>query len=248
MIIVANWKAYVPDVSRGKKLFALAKRLAASTKTKIVLAPSAPIVGLLAAGNRSKVAFAAQDISASTDGAMTGESTAAAFANAGVTYTIVGHSERRLLGETDDIVAEKMQRALAQGLTPILCVGEKERDSSAEYLSVLRAQIGTALAPLTSKERLNVIIAYEPVWAIGKTAAEAISGSDLTEMVLYIRKVLGEHLPHKAPSRIPVLYGGSVEPGNIRELAAASQVEGFLVGRASVDSVSFAGLVKALHA
>jgi len=247
MIIIANWKAYVPDVARGKKLVALAKRLASTTKIKIVLAPSAPVLGLLAAGNRSRVAFAAQDISASTDGVATGESTAAAFASAGATYTIVGHSERRALGETDAVVAEKMRRALAQGLTPILCVGETQRDASAEYLTVLRTQIGTALEPLTPKERLGVIIAYEPVWAIGKTAAEAISGSDLTEMVLYIRKVLGEYLSHKAPARIPVLYGGSVDPTNVRELAAASQVDGFLVGRASVNPDSFTGLVKALH-
>lgn len=248
MIIVANWKAYVPEVSRAKKLFALAKRLATSSKVTIVLAPSAPFLGLLAAGNRSKVAFAAQDISSRTDGAMTGESVAAVFASAGATYTILGHSERRALGESDALIAEKVQRALAQGLTPILCVGEKERDASAEYLSGLRAQIGTALALLTPKERLGVIIAYEPVWAIGKSAAEAISATDLTEMVLYIRKVLGEYVPHKAPSRIPVLYGGSVDPVNVRELAAAAQVDGFLVGRASVDPVSFAGLVKALRA
>lgn len=248
MIIVANWKAYVPEIARAKKLFALTKRLAASSKIKLVLAPSAPFLAALASGNRSKVAFAAQDISARTDGAMTGESVAAAFASAGATYAIIGHSERRALGESDAVVAEKIQRALAQGLTPILCVGEKERDVSAEYLSELRTQIGTALAPLTPKERLSIIIAYEPVWAIGKSVAEAITASDLTEMVLYIRKVLGEYVPHKAPSRIPVLYGGSVGSENIRELAAAAQMDGFLVGRASVDPISLTGLVKALKA
>ncbi len=248
MIIVANWKAYVSDAAQAKKLVAFAKRLASTTKIKLVLAPSAPHAALLALGNRSKVAFAAQDISPATDGASTGESTAQTYARAGVTYAIIGHSERRAQGETDADITEKVRRALAQGLIPIVCVGERERDASAEYLAFIRAELAAVLTPLSHKERLGLIVAYEPIWAIGKSAVEAISGNDLAEMVLYIRKVLGEYLPHKAPAHVPVLYGGSVEPGNVRELAAASRVDGFLVGRASVDPVSFAGLVKALRA
>ncbi len=248
MIIVANWKAYVSDAVQAKKLVALAKRLASGFNIILVLAPSAPHLALLALGNRSKVAFAAQDISLATDGASTGEVTAQAYVRAGATYTIIGHSERRAAGETDAVISEKVRRALAQGLVPVVCIGERERDASAEYLSAIRAELAAVLAPLSHKERLGIMVAYEPIWAIGKSAAEAISGNDLAEMVLYIRKVLGEYLPHKAPTQVPVLYGGSVEPGNIRELAAASRVDGFLVGRASVDPVSFTGLVKALRA
>ncbi len=245
MLIIANWKAYVEDMPRAKKLLLLAKRLAHGN-VSIVLAPPAPLLGALAAGNRSKVAFAAQDVSATAGGAHTGEATAAAFAAARATYAIVGHSERRAAGETDATVAIKLTHALAHGLTPVLCVGERERDSDGRYLTSVREQLTLGLATLSPKERSRIIVAYEPVWAIGKTAADAIQPSDLAEMVAYIRKVLAEHLPGKSATRTKVLYGGSVEPENARDLAAATGVDGFLVGHASVDTASFAGLVRAV--
>ncbi len=246
MLIVANWKAYVGDLSKAKQLVALAKRLASAGTGEIVLAPPAPLLSVLAAGNKSRAAFAAQDVSIATGGAQTGEATAQAYAASGASYAIVGHSERRAQGETDRVIADKLARALAHGLTPILCVGERERDSEGRYLAFVREEITNALAPLQVKERAKVILAYEPIWAIGKSADAAISASDLAEMTLYIRKVLGDLLPGKSASRTRVLYGGSVEPDNIRDLAASSRVDGFLVGHASVDPVTFAALVKAL--
>lgn len=246
MLIVANWKAYVEDAEKAKKLFAVSKRLARATGFNIVLAPSAPLLGALAAGNKSRVAFSAQDVSATTGGAKTGEATAGAYAAGGAAYAIIGHSERRAAGDTDSIVAEKLSRAFAHELVPILCVGERERDGEGRYLAFLREELTAALAPLTPKERAKVIVAYEPIWAIGKTASDAISPDDLTEMALYIRKVLSEFLPGKAPFRSLILYGGSVEPENIRALAEGSGVDGFLIGRASVEPDMFASLVKQL--
>jgi triosephosphate isomerase len=245
MIIVANWKAYIESEEKAKKLFAAAKRLALGSRVQLVLAPAAPQLALLARGNRSKVAFAAQDVSAGLGGAATGEVTAATLADSGATYAIVGHSERRALGETDALISEKLQHALAHGLTPILCVGEKERDDASAYLAFVRTQIASALEPLSPKDRARVIVAYEPLWAIGKSAADAIAAHDLAEMTLYIRKVLAQLLPGKG-SKSTVLYGGSVEQENIRDLAGGSQVDGFLVGHASVDAKTFAALVKAL--
>ena len=246
MIIVANWKAYIEDVAVAKMLVSLAKRLSSDTKAELVLAPSAPMVGLLAKGNRSKVKFSAQDVSETLGGAATGEVTAQAYASVGVTHTTIGHSERRARGETDAVILAKVQHALAQGLIPILCVGETSRDAEARYLSFIRAQIASVFEPLSQKERMQVIVAYEPIWAIGKTATESITPVDLTEMVLYIRKVLGEYLPHKAPARVPILYGGSVEPANARSLAGGSGIDGFLVGHASVNPETFSALVKAV--
>lgn len=243
MLIVANWKAYVDDSARAKKLFALAKRLCTS-RVSIVLAPPAPLLGMLAANNRSKVAFAAQDVSRTTGGARTGEITAATYATVGATYAIVGHSERRAEGDTDTIVGEKLAHSLAQGFTPILCVGEHERDGEGRYLSVVREELTRAFESLSPKERASIIIAYEPLWAIGKTAAAAIGPNDLAEMVLYIRKVLAELLPGKSATRSLVLYGGSIEPENAVTLAAHSGIDGFLVGHASADPVSFSLLAK----
>jgi len=246
MLIVSNWKAYVEDLAKAKRLSALAKRLAGKTRHAFVLAPPAPFLGILAKGNRSKVRFAAQDVSATTGGAHTGEATACAFVNAGAHYAIIGHSERRAAGDTNEIVAGKLSHALAQGLTPILCVGERARDGGATYLGFVREEIASALATVSAKERAQVVIAYEPLWAIGKTAADAIGPRELSEMILYIRKVLAEYLPGKSAARAKVLYGGSVEPGNARELAAGAEIDGFLIGHASAEPESIAAVVQSL--
>lgn len=243
MLIVANWKAYVEDLARAKTLVALSKKLSRASDCTIVLAPPSPFMSGLALGNRSAIAFAAQDISASLGGATTGEATAPMYAAAGAAYAIIGHSERRAAGETNAIITEKLLRALAHDIVPILCIGEKERDSEGRYLSSLREEMTVALSALTPKERTRVIIAYEPLWAIGKTAGEAIDQRDLGEMVLYIRKVLAELLPGRGSARALVLYGGSVEPENIRALAGGSNVDGFLIGHASVDAQLFASLI-----
>lgn len=246
MLIVANWKAYVEDIKKAKKLLAVSKRLARTTDVTIVLAPPSPLFSLLTTHNTSEVAFAAQDISATTGGAKTGEATAQAYAAVGATYAIIGHSERRALGDTEKIIAEKIAHALAHGLTPILCIGEHERDSEGHYLSLVREELTSAIGSLLPKERAKVIIAYEPLWAIGKTATEAIGSADLAEMVLYIRKVLAELLPGKSSRQSLVLYGGSVEAANIRDLTVSSNIDGFLVGHASTDPTAFSLLVKQL--
>lgn len=246
MLIIANWKTYVETKEEAKKLFATAKRLSAVRRVKLVLATPAPYLGLLGPGNRSKVQLAAQDISSTTVGNATGEVSAAAVRNMGASYTLVGHSERRQMGESDALIAEKTRRALVHGLIPILCIGEKERDPDARYLSVIKQQLASVFSTLSPKERLGVVVAYEPAWAIGHHADGAISPQELAEMILYIRKVLAEYLPGKAAQKAVVLYGAAVEPSNIRGLAGGSGVDGFLIGHASVDPGMFPALVKAL--
>lgn len=249
MLIVANWKAYVEQPAKAKALVAAGKRLLARSDHEIVLALPAPFLALFALGKRSKkeaLFFAAQDISDSTGGAATGEVTAALLSEIGVSHVILGHSERRTMGETNDLIFSKVQHALAHNLIPIVCIGERERDPEASYLQFLRSQIAHILEPLSPKERMRIVFAYEPIWAIGKSAAESITPHDLHEMVLYIRKVLADYFPGRASQNVPILYGGSVEPGNIRELAAGSEVQGFLIGHASVEVSSFSALVKAI--
>jgi triosephosphate isomerase len=246
MLIVANWKAYVADLKKAKKLLEVSKRLTRSVRCTIVLAPPAPLLGVLAVGNKSKIAFAAQDVSVVTGGAKTGEITAGALAASGARYVIVGHSERRAAGDTDSIIIEKISRSFAQGLTSILCVGEPSRDTEGKYLSYVREQLTVIYKALSPKERAKIVIAYEPLWAIGKTADAAIGHNDLAEMTLYIRKVLAE-LTGKTASRALILYGGSVESSNVRALAAGSDIDGFLIGHASADEFFFSDLVKQLR-
>lgn len=244
MLIVSNWKAYVEAKDKAKLLATTATKLAKGSAHELVLCVPAPYVGLLS--GTAHIALGAQDISATLGGAVTGEVTAGAVASLGARYTIVGHSERRALGEDDALIAEKVRHALAQGLTPIVCVGERERDEDAQYLKIIRAQLTAVCEPLTQKERMEIVVAYEPIWAIGKSADEAITELDLREMVGYIRKVLGDFLPGKAPARVRVLYGGSAEAENAPVLAHETGIDGFLVGHASVDPVSYTALIQAL--
>lgn len=246
MLIVGNWKAYIEDAAKAKKLIASAKKLAAGNVHQVVAAPAAPHLGLLAQGNKSKLAFASQDVSATTGGAHTGEISAQTLRGLDIGYAIIGHSERRAMGESDALIAEKIQHALAHAIAPILCIGEAQRDANAEYLQFLRKQLSAAFQALSAKERLQVIVAYEPIWAIGKTSTDAINAADLGEVVLYIRKVLSDFMPGKASLRTKVLYGGSVEPENARALASGSGIDGFLIGHASADEAMFAGIVKAV--
>jgi triosephosphate isomerase len=245
MLIISNWKAYVETKEKAKALYASALKLAKGGKHELVLTMPAPYIGVLAPASGG-VSIGAQDVSSTIGGATTGEITAGLIAELGATYVLVGHSERRAMGETDETVLEKTKHALAHGLIPVLCVGERERDEDATYLKVIRAEIASVYANLTQKERMAVVIAYEPIWAIGKTASEAITAADLREMVSYIRKVLGDYLPGKAPQKTKILYGGSIEAANAPSLSIDTGIDGFLVGHASTDAVSYGQLVKSL--
>ena len=161
-------------------------------------------------------------------------------------YAIIGHSERRARGDTDAIVSEKVRNAFANKIIPIVCIGESERDPDAQYLGFLREQMRTVFQPLDTKDRQKVILAYEPIWAIGKTAADALRPDDLNEMVLYIRKILTEYMSGSAAENLKIIYGGSVEAGNIVSLAEDTGVDGFLPGHASADPATFTALIKAL--
>lgn len=246
MIIVANWKAKVTTVADAKKLVAAAKKSADKKVHTIVLAPPAPYLGLLSLDNKTKVQFAAQDITVTEGGAATGETTGGMIASVKATYVIIGHSERRALGENDEMVQTKVTHALASGLIPIVCVGEKERDAEAHYLATLRKQLDAVYGGLSARAQGTIILAYEPVWAIGKSAAEGSTPEDLTEMVNYIRKVLSAYLPKKKADTVSILYGGAVEASNAKMLAKGTGITGLLVGHASVDAKTFTALVNAL--
>lgn len=245
MLIIGNWKTYVRTREKAKKLLAAAKRLAIGRKMTIVIAPPAPYLGLLV-GNRGNVALASQDLSDTMETIETGEITAPILKELGVKYSIIGHSERRARGESDERINEKVKRALVHGIIPILCIGEHEHDSEARYLSFVRNQIVSAFKGLSPKESLEVVIAYEPVWAIGKGTDGAIQSHDLNEMVLYIRKILGDFIPGKGSLKVKVLYGAAVTPENARALVGGGGVDGLLVGHSSADPVTFTGIVKAL--
>ena len=210
----------------------------------IVVAPPFTAVHAAAdAARNTNIGVAAQDLYWEREGAFTGEVSPAMVKEAGAAYAIVGHSERRrLFGETDAIVNRKTLAAIGAGLTPIVCIGETlEERERGEMLAVLDRQIKDGLDQLSAEQIGALVVAYEPVWAIGtgRTATAAQAG----EAHAHIRKRLRQWFGADAADACRILYGGSVKPDNIRELIAEEDVDGALVGGASLDVRSFADIV-----
>jgi triosephosphate isomerase len=242
--IAANWKMFKTvheAVVFVKEFRSLVKDV---TDVEIVVAPPFTAVHAVAeAARNTNVGVAAQDLYWEREGAFTGEVSAAMIKEAGAEYVIVGHSERRrLFGETDAIVNRKVIAAIGAGLTPIACIGETldERERN-ETLAVLDRQLKGGLDGATADQLGELVIAYEPVWAIGTgrnaTAAQA------EEAHAHIRKRLRQWFGADAADRCHVIYGGSVKPDNIRELVSEPDVDGALVGGASLDVKGFSDIV-----
>jgi len=242
--IAGNWKMHktvAETVRYVKELRGLVKDM---TGVEIVVAP--PFTALHAAGEaarNSNVGVAAQDLHWEREGAFTGEISAAMIAETGAEYVIIGHSERRtLFGETDASVNRKIAAAFAGGLTPIVCIGETldQRDRN-ETFSVLDRQIRDGLDGVTSEQLVQLVIAYEPVWAIG-TGRNA-TPAQAAEAHGHIRKRLQQWFGAQPSELCRVIYGGSVKPENIGYLASQPDVDGALVGGASLDVKAFFDIV-----
>ena len=243
-LIAGNWKMFKTVEDAVAFVTDLRAAVKTITDVEIVVAPPFTAINAAATAARgSNVGVASQDLYWEREGAFTGEISPAMVKEAGARYAIVGHSERRrLFGETDTIVNRKAAAARGAGLTPIVCVGEtlEEREKNATF-DVLDRQIKDGLDGFTAAQVAQIVIAYEPVWAIGtgRNASSAQAG----EVHAHIRKRLRQWFGADAADACRILYGGSVKPDNIRELIAEPDVDGALVGGASLDVKSFADIV-----
>lgn len=243
-IVVANWKMNPTTLKEAQELAASIKKTAAkATNVKTIIC--APFIYIPFLISRSRVEIGAQDVFYKELGSYTGEISALQLRNLGATHVIIGHSERRNLGENDNDVAEKVLKALANDLTPIVCVGEKTHDSEGAYLSIIGDQIRKALSLIKKTEIWRVILAYEPIWAIGAT--EAMAAHDLYQMSLFIKKILLDEYGKSAVSGVAILYGGSVDVQNAREIVVKGNVDGLLVGRESLNIEHFGELIKSVN-
>lgn len=240
-LVVGNWKSYVTSRTDARVLFsALQKKVPQQTKCEVVVCPPTPFIAPLSDAYRGvRIAFGAQDAHFET-GAATGTVAALALKSLGVKYVILGHAERRAMGETDDIVSKKVGAALDAKLIPIVCVGERSRDRDGHYLKELEASIAASLKTVQPHDLKRLVIAYEPVWAIG--APLAPNARTVRESVIFIRKVLADLLGREGALKTRIIYGGAVDGENARELTE-SGASGFLVGRASIDPQAFGAIV-----
>ncbi|PIP55693.1 MAG: triose-phosphate isomerase [Candidatus Zambryskibacteria bacterium CG_4_9_14_3_um_filter_42_9] len=247
-ILVANWKNHPSSPSEAKTLLKhIAKSAKLYKKFSFFIAPPFPYFESVSECIRNFGQLAAQNMSNLSFGTYTGQVTPDILKGFGVRLVILGHSECRVLGETNEMVAEKLKIALNAGITPLVCVGEASRDQDGEYFEFLRQQLKFSLSGLNAKTDISkVVLAYEPVWAIGKRAQDAITPDDLAQTVIFIKKVLTDIFGRELAERVPILYGGSVEPVNASVLAAGTGIKGFLVGHASLDAKSFQDVAKSL--
>lgn len=246
-LVVGNWKRYIETPQDAKKFATALRRKSRSfSGADVMLAPAFPLIPAVhAALSGSSVGLAAQALSAAEGPQHTGDISAAMLKAAGVSAVIVGHSERRAAGESDAMVNAQVLAAHAAGLRAIVCIGERERDPSGGHFALIEGQLREALRNFPKSAASKLVVAYEPVWAIGKSAAEAMKPAELREMAIFIRKTLADLLERSAALRVPVLYGGSVEPENAASLLVEGDVAGFLVGHASASLDSFLAILTA---
>jgi len=232
----------------AERLFSsVAKSLLRIKKAGIVVCPPFVYLANLKKLSR-KIELGAQDAFYEEAGAYTGEISSAMLYDLGARYVILGHSERRALGEGNMEVNRKVKRALNAGLVPIVCVGEKERDEKHNYLHFVKTQIETALAGVSKNFISKIIIAYEPVWAIGKNAMREATAEEFLEMSIFIQKTLSDKFGVGNVSKTRILYGGSVNPKNSADFLKTGEADGFLVGRDSLDAKKFVEIIKICEA
>ena len=243
-LIVGNWKMNPETLP---KAITLAKQVVLKSaklrKTSVVYCPPAPFLSALQKIKAKEVCLGAQDAFFEKSGAFTGNISAVMLKSLGAAYCIVGHSERRAMGETNEIIAKKVAAVVAAGMRPILCVGERERDPEGWHLSGVRDQLESAFGAIQKQKASQVIIAYEPVWAIGKNAIREATPAECQEMVIFIRKVLTDMLGQAVALKITLLYGGSVNEENAELFITEGQVSGLLVGRVSIEPMMFGKLL-----
>ncbi len=243
-VIAGNWKMYKKIGEAVEFIAALRPKVAEASHCEVVVAP--PFTALQAvakAAAGSNIQVAAQDVAWEKEGAFTGDVSAPMLCEAGCTHVIIGHSERRQIhGETDERVNRKLKAALEAGLTPIVCVGETlaEREANRTH-EILERQFSGGFAALTASDFSRIIIAYEPVWAIGtgRTATPEIAAQSHR----YLRSLIAEKIGKSVAEQIRILYGGSVKPDNIQGLMAQEEIDGALVGGASLKRDSFSAIV-----
>lgn len=247
-LVVANWKMNPISSTQSSVLAVTLKKALVKIKgVDVVIAPPIVYLDVVSRIHKKSSAFSlgVQNIHHEKLGAHTGEISLSMIKEFGTTHCILGHSERRASGESDVQVNQKLLATIKAGLTGILCVGETKRDQSGHYLSHIETQIRTALAQVTKTSLSKVVIAYEPIWAIG-TGKNATS-ADVHEMKLFIERILSDMYGRNFAQKVRILYGGSVHGKNAHELFSEGMVNGFLVGGASLHADEFIQIVNAVR-
>lgn len=243
-IVVGNWKMNPRTVAEA---IDCAKKIARNVPKKsptVLLAIPAPFLSSVHKAVKIKVGM--QGIASEQEGAYTGLTSATQGMSVGATFTIIGHSEERARGNTDEMITKQVQTACTLRLPFILCVGEKARDTDGKYLETITQQIKSALGGIAPRHIPLITIAYEPVWAIGKDAVEVATTKECLETLIAIKRVLSDMVGSKKANEIPLLYGGSVSKENASSFVRDGGAQGLLVGRESLKPNNFGDIINAV--
>lgn len=244
-LIAGNWKMNL-NRSEAVKLTSDLVVKGFGDDCDVLVCPTPVYVdAVCSTAKNSNVAVGAQDVYFEENGAFTGETSTAMLVDLGCKYVILGHSERRnVIGECDKLINQKVKATLAAGLTPILCVGELlEQREAGQTMNVVREQFEGSLAGISAEQMNQIVIAYEPVWAIG--TGKTASPEQAQEVHADLRKIIEEHYNSQTSDGVRILYGGSVKPANAAELMSQPDIDGALVGGASLTADSFAAIIEA---
>jgi len=246
-LIVANWKMNPESLKEAKKLFTIIKKKNFNTRKLIaVICPPYLFESDLAMNySGGKYKFGFQDIHFESDEKSTGEISTEMAKNSKVEYVIIGHSERRYNGETNDLVSKKINKTIKSGMTPIVCIGEEERDEHGRYLRFIERQIFESLDGISKVNLAKIVIAYEPIWAIGK-GKSSVEAREIYQMTIFIKKILNNLVGKNIAMNIPILYGGSVDADNTKDIIEMGEVDGLLVGRSSLNPHIFGDILNNL--
>lgn len=249
ILLVGNWKM-APE--KSAEALTLAKKVlftARKYKKSLTIVECVPAIHIpfLAKNIKTGISIGGQGVAPSDEVAQTGLASAGMLASYGAKYCIVGHSESRARGETDEQTFLSTQNLLQKKVTPIICVGEKERDSHGWYLSEVKSQIESIVSKISQSDLKKIVFVYEPVWAIGKDAAREATVAECREMIIFIRKVISDATNEKVGSSVHILYGGSVDDQNAHAFITDGGAQGLLVGRVSLDAKRFEKLVKNIN-
>jgi triosephosphate isomerase len=245
-IIIGNWKMAPETLKEAKATFAAIKTRGSRLRNvqTVICAPFVYVSDLAKMVGGHRVAVGAENTHWEESGAFTGEVSACQIASVKAQYVIVGHSERRAMGETDDDVAKKVAAVFRGKMIPVLCVGERTRDDHGEYTRFIIAQIQKALTGLKRSQVRKLIIAYEPIWAIGSHAIHPATPADALEISILIRKTIADIWSKNEAFAVPILYGGSADETNAEGFLREGEMQGLLVGRASLDPKKFNAILE----
>lgn len=243
-IIAGNWKMFKTAAEAVAFVEEVKGKAEVAGVESVICAPFTALPALVEAARGTEIAIGAQNVHFEDNGAYTGEISGGMLKDTGVSYVIIGHSERRAyFAETDEIVNKKAHASFRHGLVPIICVGEKlEEREAGETKQVCKVQTEGAFAGLSAEQAAQVVVAYEPIWAIG--TGKSSTASDAQDVIGYIRSVIAGLHSEEVANAVRIQYGGSVKPNNVTEYLSQPDIDGALVGGASLEPASYIQLVE----